>query len=305
MAIQFAVQSGPVFKRDGRRICRRSRQGTRSARSHTCPDKRRRTTQGRSASHSGNNYNRLVIELLPLVRRVALHMRCHLPAYVEVDDLVSEGVVGLIDALRKFDSTKGVSIESYARHRIRGAILDSLREQDHASRDMRKRMKKVESAGQNLEFHLRRPAGDAEMAEALGLPLPKWYERVAELQRLGFDGSGAKIPLENRKRISEEELAASTGDDPFTLCYRREQKEILSRALVCLTDRERSIVTSYYKDCLTMKQIGSRLGIDESRVSQLHSGALVRLRARVAAMLDRPAPLPGRAWPQQILATQA
>lgn len=246
-----------------------------------------------------------MVKLLPLVKRVALQLRCHLPAHVEIDDLVNDGVVGLIDAMRKFDPSKGVTIESYARHRIRGAILDSLRDQDHASRDMRKRMKKIESLSQDLEFRLGHPASDTEIAQAMGLPLAKWYERVAELQRLGFDGSGAKIPQEVRKRVAEEELAATTEDDPFMLCYRREQRDILSHALVFLTDRERSIITLYYKDSLTMKQIGNRLGIDESRVSQLHSGAMTRLRSRVAAMLHQPTPVPRRSWTQQNLAAQA
>ncbi|MEJ2009833.1 MAG: FliA/WhiG family RNA polymerase sigma factor [Acidobacteriota bacterium] len=249
--------------------------------------------------------NELVVKLLPLVRRVALQLRGRLPAHVELDDLVSEGVIGLIDAVKKFDPLKGVTIESYARYRIRGAILDSLREQDHASRDMRRRIKRIESASRGLEFQLRRPAGDAEMARAMGLSLAKWYERVAELRRLGFDGSGSRIPQEIAKRVDEEDLAAGPEDDPFALCYRREQREILARALDSLTERERSIITLYYKNALTMKQIGNRLGIDESRVSQLHSGALGRLRTRIAVLLRRPAPLSGSAWVGRVTASQA
>jgi len=231
----------------------------------------------------------MVVKLLPLVKRVAVRLRVHLPAHVELDDLVSDGTVGLIDAVRKFDPAKGVTIESYARHRIRGAILDSLRGQDHASRDMRRRMKKVESTCQDLERRLGRPAEDAEMAVALGLTLRQWHARVAELQRIGFEGTTSRIPHEYNKRIDEENLPAVEGDNPFEQCYRREQRDLLSSALVCLAERERSIINFYYKEGLTMKQIGIRLGIDESRVSQLHSGAMVRLRSRVAGML-RPVP---------------
>lgn len=281
MAIEFTVASGPVQQRAEREACRRG--GARSRRSHVCPNTTPRRAQSRGPSHDGTN--ELVVKLLPLVKRVALQLRGRLPAHIELDDLVGEGTIGLIDAVRKFDPARGVTIESYARYRIRGAILDSLRDQDHASRDMRKRIKKIESTCWELERQLGRPAGDCEMAQAMGLSLAEWHERLGELQRLGFEGPGCRIAPEPGRRVKENDLPAGTEDNPFALCYRREQRDFLSRALACLTERERSIMTFYYKDSLTMKQIGSRLGIDESRVSQLHSGALARLRSGVANML--------------------
>lgn len=305
MAIQFAVVAGRSHEHEGQQTCRRGRAGSKPGGNRACSNRKSRGTQSRCPAHEGCDPKNLIVELLPLVRRVALQLRGRLPAHIELDDLISEGVVGLIDAMRKFNPNKGVTLETYARHRIRGAILDSLREQDHASRDMRRKMKKIESASQNLEFQLGRPAGDAEMAQAMGLSLAKWYECVGELQRLGFDGSGSRIPQEIRKRVDEEGLPARAEDDPFTLCYRREQKDIFFLALGCLTERERSIITLYYKDALTMKQIGSRLGIDESRVSQLHSGAVARLRSRVGAMLRRPTAVSGKCWRQEPVAARA
>lgn len=289
MAIQLVISSSTVPERRQKSQCKRRHAAGKSRRNQLCSTGGQRTTQSRGPSHDWGACNDRVVKLLPLVRRVALNLRGHLPAHVELDDLISDGTVGLIDAVRKFDPARGVTIESYARYRIRGAILDSLRDQDHASRDMRRRMKKIESTCQGLEHRLGRPAEDAEMAAAMGLSLKQWYKRVAELQRIGFEGTASRIPQEYNKRINEEDLPAAEAGNPFELCYRREQADLLSCALGCLTERERAIMTLYYKQSRTMKEIGACLGIDESRVSQLHSAAIVRLRSRVANML-RPVP---------------
>lgn len=297
VAIQFSTPSSSAPQQEGKHGCRRENPRTISRRSRVCANPASRLMPRRGPSHEIPESNDLVVKLLPLVKRVALQLRGHLPAHVELDDLVSDGTVGLIDAVRKFDPAKGVSIESYARYRIRGAILDSLRDQDYASRDMRRKIKRIESTCHDLERRLGRQAGEGEMAEAMGMSLAQWYGGMAELQRLGFEGPGARISQELNRRIDEEALPAREDKSPFALCYRREQRDLLGRALGCLTERERFIMTLYYKEAATMKQIGSRLGIDESRVSQLHSGALARLRSRVADMLQRPAPLCGRARP--------
>lgn len=223
-------------------------------------------------------------KLLPLVKRTALQMREHLPAHVDVDDLVGTGVMGLLDAVRKFDAGKRVKLESYARYRIRGAILDGLRSLDSASRDMRKKNKKVEKVYRELESKLGRPVTDPEMAEALGISLPKWYGIVQELQAVGINWLRPAWYVPPQAPV-EESLVADDRENPFDLCYRREQRDLLNRAIARLPERERIIVSLYYTQDLTMKEIAERLDIDESRVSQLHSGALARLRTRVQAML--------------------
>jgi RNA polymerase sigma factor FliA len=281
LAIQWVVPSVSAQKGNEKKARRQHQAAEQPCRSRAS----QRTTQSRGPSHHQGSCNDTVVKLLPLVRRVALKLRGHLPAHVELDDLISDGTVGLIDAVRKFDPAKGVTIESYARYRIRGAILDSLRGQDHASRDMRRRMKKVESVCQALESRFGRPAEDAEIAAAMGLSLEQWYERVLELQRIGFEGTVSRLPQEFTKRVDEEDLPGDVKDNPFERCYRREQRDILISALDRLTARERSIINLYYKEGLTMKQIGARLGIDESRVSQLHSGTMTVLRSRVAEIL--------------------
>jgi RNA polymerase sigma factor for flagellar operon FliA len=234
----------------------------------------------------------LVLKLLPLVKRMAQQMRERLPLHVELDDLVSTGVLGLVDAVRKFDSRKEVKLESYARHRIRGAMLDGLRSVDSASRDMRKREKRAELVYRGLEVRLGRPPSDAEMAAALGITLTNWYRAARELQTVGFDWLRpmSSVGGKELKEPSGESLPADGRDNQFDQCYRREQRDLFNRAMTRLSERERQIVQLYYHHDLTMRQIGSKLGIDESRVSQLHSVALDRLRSRISEMVCYPRP---------------
>ena len=231
-----------------------------------------------------------VIQMLPLVKRMAFKIREHLPAHVELDDLLGNGVLGLVDAVGKFDTAKRVKLESYARHRVRGGILDGLRGADPASRDMRRKSKRIQKVYHQMETKLGRPAADEEIAAALGLSLNDWHRTLNEIHGVGFD-SGVRTlsagPTSRRPSV-EVSLVADHEADPFELCYRREQREIMIRALSHLPERERRILTLYYYQELTMKQIAERLNVDESRVSQLHSAALVRLKACVDSMLHRP-----------------
>jgi len=248
------------------------------------------------AARSRRGDEDLVIKLLPLVRRMAWQIRERLPLHVEIDDLVSTGVLGLIDALRKFDSRRDVKLERYAQHRIRGAILDGLRGLDSASRDMRKKSRKAETAYRKLESELGHPPSDGEMAGELGVSLKVWYRTVLELQGIGMDwlrpmGSVGTKPW---GPVNEEALPGDNPVDQFEACFQRERREILSRALARIPERERQVVKLYYEEELTMKEIGKRMGIDESRVSQLHSAALARLRQRVGGILRHPRPTPPR-----------
>ncbi len=227
--------------------------------------------------------------MLPLVKRLAFKIREHLPAHVEVDDLVGNGVLGLVDAVAKFDTAKRVKLESYARHRVRGGILDGLRGADPASRDMRRKSKRIQQVYREMELRLSRPVTDEEIAAALGLTLSQWHRTLSEIQTVGFDCGVRPISAgpTMRKSPTEAALLADPEADPYQLCYRREQREIMGHALSRLRERERQILTLYYYQELTMKQIADHLHVDESRVSQLHSAALVRLKACVDAMLQR------------------
>ena len=235
--------------------------------------------------------DQLVVELLPLVRRIALEMRRGLPAHIELDDLVGAGSLGLLDAVGKFDAKKKVKIESYARHRIRGAMLDSLRSQDSASRDMRRKSKKVEKVYRDLQARLGEPAGDIEAAQELGVSLGEWHRTIRELQGVGLDGLRPTVPVASKPPL-QEALLAENQEDAFARCYRLEQREILKSAIAGLPQRERLIISLYYEEPRTMKQIAAKLGLDQSRISQLHSAALVRLRKRVNTALRGPLPAP-------------
>jgi RNA polymerase sigma factor for flagellar operon FliA len=256
------------------------------------PAKSALRTSARREARQVAERQRLLVELLPLVKRVAFKMREHLPSHVAVDDLIGNGVLGLVDAVSKFDITKRVKLESYARHRVRGGILDGLRSVDPASRDLRRKNKQIQRLYRELEVKLGRPVTDEEIAAALGLSLPEWHSALNEIQSVGFDFGARTISAgPTTRRVSAEPgLLAGEDADPFDLCYRREQQEILGRALGYLREREREIITLYYRQELTMKQIAERMNIDESRVSQLHSAAVARLKASVSALLHpRPA----------------
>jgi RNA polymerase sigma factor for flagellar operon FliA len=225
--------------------------------------------------------------MLPLVKRVAFQIRGHLPAHVDVDDLLANGLLGLVDAISKFDTRKRVKLESYARHRIRGAILDGLRSADPASRDLRRKNKYIQKQYRELEVKLGRSVKDEEIAGALGMNLTQWHHTLNETQSVGFDFGARTLSASPTTKRPSAEPALLAGDEanPFDLCYRREQNEILGRAIAHLRERDRQIITLYYDDDLTMKQIADRLNLDESRVSQLHAAALARLKASVDSLL--------------------
>jgi len=241
----------------------------------------------RTDAKQSQERQRLLVEMLPLVKRMAFKFRGHLPPQVEMDDLIANGVLGLVDAVTKFDTTKQVKLESYARHRIRGGMLDGLRGADPASRDLRRKNKKIQKVYREVEAKTGRPVLDEEIAAALGMNLAQWHRTLDEIQSVGFDFGARTLsasPIFKRPSL-EPALLADNRADPFDLCYRREQRAILDRALSRLRERDRQIISLYYDHELTMKQIAERLHVDESRVSQLHSAALVRLKAGVDSIL--------------------
>jgi len=215
---------------------------------------------------------------LPLVRRVVQRLAARKPPHIETDDLVSWGIVGLLDAIAKYDSKKEASFSTYAQFRIRGAILDHLRSLDWVPRSVRQKASLIEKVSRQLEGTLGRPPLEEEIASELGVSLDAYQElltKVGEmslfsLEDLGFGGGEERFSFE---RAIEE------GDaDPLGTLLTRERVAIVTEAIRRLPERERTVVTLYYHEELTMKEVGGVLGLTESRVSQLHSQAVLRMK---------------------------
>ena len=243
--------------------------------------------RGRRREKAVEDSEKLLLEMLPLVKRVALKIRKRLPAHVELDDLFSDGVLGLVDAVTKFDASKRVRLETYAQHRIRGSILDGLRSADPASRDLRRRDQRIQKLHHELEVKLGRPVTDEEMAAVQGMNLAQWHRELNDIHSAGLDCSTRSLSAGPSSIQRSVEPAFLAGDDPnpFDLCYRNERLEILDRALSRLQERQRQIVTLYHQQGLTMRQVAVLMRVDESRISQLHAAALVQLKANVDSLL--------------------
>ncbi len=225
---------------------------------------------------------RILMEQLPQVRYIARRIHERLPRHVPFEDLVHAGVVGLIDALSKFDQSKHVQFSSYAKFRIRGAILDSLRELDWSPRELRRKGRQVEEAYNQASARLGRTPSENDLAREMGLRLDELQALLAELDSLEI----GSLRVESYHNGKEEDLADSVAskpeETPFFQCLRSEMKQLLTQAISELPEKEQRVLSLYYFEELTMKEVGAVLGIGESRVSQIHSLAMVRLRARLS-----------------------
>jgi len=219
--------------------------------------------------------DQIVMEHMPLVKAIAIRVHENLPVHVELDDLIHAGVLGLFDAVTKFDARKKVEFHSYAKHRIKGAILDSLRQMDWASRDMRKRQKQIDSATNDLAFRLGRNPNETEVASELGVSTDRLRRIQVELRHLGHISISQRDDLD---RDRPQEFPAVAELQPDRVCERRELEGTLARALGTLPKRYQKVVFLYYTNDMTMKEIGSLLGVNESRISQIHKTALKKMQ---------------------------
>jgi RNA polymerase sigma factor for flagellar operon FliA len=231
----------------------------------------------------------LLMEHLPTVRYLARRIHERLPQHVDLDDLVSAGMVGLIDAFSKFDHGKKVQFKSYAQFRIRGAILDSLRTLDWSPRELRRKGRAVEEAIRATTQRLGRAPSEPEIAGEMELSLSDFQTLLGDLKGLEI----GSLNMERSEDSGDEELSYIPGapeDDPLFRCLKGEMKQRLADAIEDLPEKERLVLTLYYYEELTMKEIGLTLGVVESRVSQIHSAAVVRLRVALASLRPKGAP---------------
>jgi len=219
--------------------------------------------------------DRVVMEHLPLVKAIAIRVHESLPVHVELDDLVHAGILGLFDAATKYNPEKKVVFSSYAKHRIKGAILDSLRQLDWASRDLRRRHKQVEQATRDLCATLQRQPTEDEVAAKLGVDVSRWRQMALDLRNVGLVSASTRAP--ENEDLPAPDFPAKLESQPDSMCAREQMKEKLEIAMKVLPERYKKVVVLYYTNELTMKEIGGLLGINESRVSQIHKSALEKM----------------------------
>jgi len=235
-------------------------------------------------SQSGKQFDDLLLEQLPQVKFIARRIHERLPQHVPFEDLVHAGIVGLIDAMHKYDANKNVRFASYAKFRIRGAILDSLREMDWSPRDLRRKARRVQELIQQLQGQLGHAPSELELAQAMGVTLEEFQHLLDEIRGLDL-GSLQVESLEDGRETNLAEMIAGPSDlDPLHIFLEGERRQMLAKAIAQLPPREQQVLALYYQEELTMKETGEVLGVGESRVSQIHSLAVARLRTILTDM---------------------
>jgi len=213
---------------------------------------------GSQENISQQDRDQIVLEHLSLVKAIAIRVHESLPVHVDLDDLIHAGVMGLFDAVNKFDGAKNVAFQSYAKHRIKGAILDSLRQQDWASRDLRKRQRQVDTVVRELSTKLGRTPNDSEVAETLGVSLDRWRRMQLEMRTVG---PVSATPADDQESDRSQEYAAKPEFQPDRMCERKQLQTTLARAIGSLPERYQKVVFLYYTNDMTMKEIGDMLGV--------------------------------------------
>lgn len=234
---------------------------------------------------------RLILAYANLVKYVAGRVAVALPPHVEMDDLISYGVFGLVDAIEKFDAARGVKFETYALSRVKGAIIDGLRATDWVPRSVRQKARELEQVIGRLEARLGRAATDEEVCAELGLTPSEYHLLLAEVRGAALcslDELWTADPDDESTLAVGSMVQDRTAEDPSESVEEQEMHRLLAQALRELPERERLVLTLYYYEELTLKEIGQVLGVTESRVSQIHTQAILRLRGRIRPLVSQP-----------------
>ena len=225
------------------------------------------------------NKDQLVQRFAPLVKRIAYHLMARLPSSVQVDDLVQNGMMGLLDAIGRFEAGMGAQFETYAAQRVRGAMLDGLRENDWLPRSLRRDFRRIEEAIAQLEQQYGRAPGEKELADALGMSLTEYQKMLQDArghQLISFED----MVEDGEDDYLERHLKDET-NEPSQLLENQSLQTLLTQGIEQLPEREKLMMALYYEQDLNLREIGEVMGVTESRVCQLHSQAVARLRARI------------------------
>jgi RNA polymerase sigma factor for flagellar operon FliA len=232
--------------------------------------------------------NELILQELPQVQYIASRILERLPQQVELADLVQAGVIGLLDAYRSFDHTRNAQFKTFARFRIKGAILDSLRALDWGSRGIRRRAREISDATQRLQGALGRNPSDEELAAELKIEPEELYEVQTELNGLYLVGQEAQSSFDGEGTHDLIDSAPSAWENPFEMYCKTEERASLAAAIAELSEREQLILSLYYREELTMKEVAEVVGIAVSRVSQIHTAVLAKLKTSLARRAAAP-----------------
>jgi RNA polymerase sigma factor for flagellar operon FliA len=224
----------------------------------------------------------LIVDSLPLIKHIAHKVAMRLPATIEMRDLVNAGVIGLLDAIDKFEPDRGVKFKTYAEVRVRGAILDSLRDLDWAPRSLRKKSKDLERVYAELGQKLGRPATDEEVCAALGEDIETFHTLLDQVHGLTLGSFETPAESEEKGEGKINYYPDDGSNDPYARFETKQITGMLADAIDSLPERERMVLSLYYYEEFTMKEIGTLLGVNESRVSQIHTKATLRLRGKLA-----------------------
>jgi len=220
----------------------------------------------------------LILEYAPLVKKIVDRIAIRLPPNISKDELASGGIMGLVDAIDKYDQRKGTQFRTYATLRIKGAILDELRKMDWVSRSIRRDIHKIEDARRTIGVRLGREPDDFEVAEEMGIDLDSYHRMTTRAQGIGLFSLDGTVP---DCFDSKDATRTAEASSPFNALKRKELKQIIAETLKKLSEKEQLVMSLYYFDELTLKEIAQVLNLTESRISQIHSKAIIKLRVKL------------------------
>jgi RNA polymerase sigma factor for flagellar operon FliA len=232
----------------------------------------------------------IVLEHAPLIRYIVNRIAVRLPSHIDLDDLHNTGVIGLMDAIEKYDPDKNCKFKTYAEFRIKGAILDQLRSLDWVPRSVRQKSRRLERAYGEVEQRLGRSATEEEVADSLGLQLDKFHEllnQVRGVSLVNLEEIRSGGPDGDRTGSYADVVEDVHSENPFASVKLQEMKQLIADTIATLPEKERLVITLYYYEDLNMKEIGNILGITESRVCQIHTKSVLRLRSKLKSAMER------------------